>query len=103
MVRYKFQGDFAKHYGADEVIYTKGLEKSKLYKKIVEMTGGEVLKPVLGKPVVVGGADIVFECVGSDDSIDDALRLTKQGGKTVFVGLVGITKKWIGPLSGLKN
>jgi threonine 3-dehydrogenase len=93
LARYKFQGDFAKHYGADEVIYTKGLDKSKLYKKIVEMTGGEVLKPVLGKPVIVGGADVVFECVGSDDSIDDALRLTKQGGKTVLVGLVGTTKK----------
>lgn len=93
LARYKFQGDFAKHYGADEVIYTKGMNKWDLYSKIVEITGGKVLKAILGKPVVVGGADIVFECVGTDDSIDDALRLTKQGGKTVLVGLAGVTKK----------
>lgn len=93
LAKYKFQGDFAKHYGADEVIYTKGMSKWDLYSKIVEITGGKVLKAILGKPVVVGGADIVFECVGTDDSIDDALRLTKQGGKTVLVGLAGVTKK----------
>lgn len=93
LARYKFQGEFAKYYGADEIIYTKGMNKWDLYSKVVELTGGKVLKAILGKPVVVGGADMVFECVGTDDSIDDALRLTRQGGKTVLVGLAGTTKK----------
>ncbi len=93
LARYKFQGEFAKHYGADEVIYTKSLNKWELYKKVAELTSAKVLKPLLGKPVMVGGADLVFECVGSDDSIDDALRFTKQGGTTVLVGLAGVTKK----------
>ncbi|HOJ92378.1 MAG TPA: alcohol dehydrogenase catalytic domain-containing protein [Dictyoglomaceae bacterium] len=92
LARYKFQGELAKYYGADEVIYTKGLDTYTLYEKVAEVTSAKVLKPILGKPVMIGGADVVYECVGSDSSIDDALRFTKQGGKLVLVGLVGVTK-----------
>jgi len=93
LARYKYQGEFAKHYGASEVIYSKGLSKKELYKKVADEVGGEMLQPILGKPILVGGADVVFECVGTDDSIDDALRFTNMGGKLVMVGLVGETKK----------
>ncbi|MFN3699097.1 MAG: zinc-binding dehydrogenase, partial [Dictyoglomus sp.] len=93
LARYKFQGEFVKHYGADDVIYTKEMSTWDIYKKVAEVTNGKVLKALLGKPVMVGGADVVFECVGSDNSIDDALRFTKEGGKTVLVGLAGMTKK----------
>jgi threonine dehydrogenase-like Zn-dependent dehydrogenase len=93
LARYKFQGEIAKNYGADEVIYTKGLDTYKLYSRVLDFTGGKILKSILGKPMVVGGADLVFECVGSDSSVDDALRLTKEGGKIVLIGLLGFTKK----------
>ncbi|MCX7846402.1 MAG: alcohol dehydrogenase catalytic domain-containing protein [Dictyoglomaceae bacterium] len=93
LARYKFQGELAKYYGADEIIYTKNLDTYSLYKKVAELTHGEVLKTLLGKPNFVGGGDVVFECVGTDDSVDDALRFTKAGGRLVLVGLIGETKK----------
>jgi threonine dehydrogenase-like Zn-dependent dehydrogenase len=41
----------------------------------------------------VGGADIVYECVGNEGSIDDALRFTRGGGTVVLVGLAAIPKR----------
>jgi threonine dehydrogenase-like Zn-dependent dehydrogenase len=37
----------------------------------------------------MGGADRVFECVGSPRTIEDALRLTKPGGGVALVGMPG--------------
>ncbi len=77
------------HYGADEVIY---LRSGDLYDAVAEQTGARVYKPILGKRMLMGGADVVFECVGSDNSIDDALRFAGEGGKVVLVGLAGLAK-----------
>jgi threonine dehydrogenase-like Zn-dependent dehydrogenase len=89
LAKYDFQGELAKKYGADEVIYNRG----DYYKVINDSLGGKLYKPVLGKRVIVGGADLVFECIGSEESIDDALRFTKSGGKVVLVGLATIPKR----------
>jgi len=45
-------------------------------------------KPILEKkPLLVGGgADMIYECVGLPNTIEDALRLTKTGGKLVLIG-----------------
>jgi len=47
---------------------------------------------MVGKRIVQGGADVVFECVGSSTSIDDALRFTRSGGRMVLVGLAAFPK-----------
>ncbi|QIN83604.1 zinc-binding dehydrogenase [Rubrobacter tropicus] len=68
--------------GADEVVHPK-----QTYSDLPEMLGTEALKPELGKPVVMGGADNVLECVGSSGTMEDALRLTRPGGKVALVGM----------------
>jgi threonine dehydrogenase-like Zn-dependent dehydrogenase len=80
----------ARRLGADEVIY---LREGDHFQAVAEATGGKLYKPVLGKKVLVGGADIVYECVGSESSIDDALRFTHSGGTVVLVGLAAIPKR----------
>jgi len=70
--------------GADEVVHPK-----QMYSGLPQMLGTEALKPELGKPVVVGGAEKVFECVGSSGTMEDALRLTKPGGEVALVGMPG--------------
>lgn len=47
---------------------------------------------------LVGGADVVFDCVGSAASIDDALRIVRPGGRIVLVGMAGVTKIDLTPL-----
>ncbi len=62
------------------------------FEELAEIFGAKVHRPILGKKIVLGGADITFECVGSDSSIDDCLRLTRNGGKVVLVGVPGIAR-----------
>jgi threonine dehydrogenase-like Zn-dependent dehydrogenase len=83
--KYPFQGELARRYGADEVIYwDKG---GKYYTAIADLVGGKLFQPVLGKPVMIGGADVAYDCVGSEVSIRDALWLTRAGGTIVQIGL----------------
>lgn len=100
--RYPFQGNMAYRCGADEVIYP---DQGDLLNVFASGNDDRVYQPVLGKPVLVGGADIVFECVGTASSIDSSLRLTRGGGKVILVGLAsnpkGIdwTPIWLNELS----
>ncbi|MCJ7825129.1 MAG: zinc-binding dehydrogenase [Anaerolineales bacterium] len=89
VAKYPFQGELAQHYGADEIIY---LRDGDVYEAVAERTGARLYKPILGKRMMMGGADVVFECVGSDSSVDDALRFAGEGGKVVLVGLTGVAK-----------
>jgi len=68
--------------GADEVVHPK-----ETYKTLPAMLGTEAYKPEIGKPVVVGGAHRVFECVGSSGTVEDAVRLARPGGEVVLVGM----------------
>jgi len=90
VAKYPFQGEMARRFGADEVIY---LREGDYFQAVAEATGGKLYKPVLGKRVLVGGADIVYGCVGSEGSIDDALRFTRSGGTVVLMGLAAIPKR----------
>lgn len=89
VARYPFQADAARKLGATEIINGKG----DYYKEIAERTGGQVLQPVIGKRIVNGGGvDVTYECVGSDDALDDCMRLTRGRGRVVLVGVPGIAK-----------
>ena len=70
--------------GADVVVHPK-----ETYTAVPKMLGTEAYKPELGKPVVTGGADRVYECVGSPGTMEDAVRLTKPGGEATLVGMPG--------------
>ena len=70
--------------GADEVVHPK-----EVYESLPAMLGTERYKPELGKPVVMGGADKVFECVGAAGTMEDAVRLARPGGEVALVGMPG--------------
>ena len=90
LAKYPFQEEAARRYGANQVIR---LERGGgHYEKLAEALGATLHKPLLGKQAMVGGADLVFDCVGSGDSIDDALRFTRSGGKMVLMGLAAFPK-----------
>ena len=85
LVKYPFQGELAWRYGADEVVYWD--KRGKYYNSIAELVGGKLFQPILGKPVMIGGVDVTYDCVGSEVSIRDALWLTRAGGTIVQIGL----------------
>jgi threonine dehydrogenase-like Zn-dependent dehydrogenase len=90
LAKYPFQGEMIQHYGADQVIYlTRG---DGHYEELAQALESRLYKPLLGKQVMVGGAGLVFDCVGSGDSLDDALRFTHSGGRVILVGLAAVPK-----------
>ncbi len=86
VAKYPHQERLATDFGADVV-----LKPGKtLYDKVLELYGAQKHQPELGRPIFVGGAEVVFDCVGSSTSIDDALRFTRAQGTTVLVGMPAI-------------
>src|SRR3990170_1105303 len=85
--RYANQAEAAQRLDATEV-----LRGGDLYAQVAERTGAKVLQATIGKRVVEGGVERVYECTGNDDSLDDANRLARSGGKVVLVGIPAIAK-----------
>ena len=88
--RYGFQAEAARKLGASRVIL--GSHNNGFYNEIAQWSNGIVKHPIIGKPLVIGGVDATFECVGSSRSLDDAMRLTRNGGRVILVGEAGVVK-----------
>ena len=84
--RHTFQAEAARRLGATEII------TGDLYEAVAGHTNARLKKPIIGKRVMIGGADLTYECVGSDGTLDDALRLTRSGGRVAVVGVPGIAE-----------
>lgn len=90
LVKYPFQGEMATRLGADEIVRLRRGDGH--YPAIAGLTAGTLRRPMLGKRVLIGGADLTIECVGASRSVDDALHLTRPGGRVVLLGLAAIAK-----------
>lgn len=88
LAKHPFQEEVIKRYGADKVIHLR----RDYWQELAQALGATIRQPLLGKPAVVGGADIVYDCVGSGTSLDDGLHFTHSGGKMVLVGSAGTLK-----------
>ena len=84
IARYPHQAEIARGFGADEVIMQKQVDD--LYAEIARLTDAQVLKPMIGPRFLNGGPDLVFDCVGHRETIDDAIRVTRAGGRIVIIG-----------------
>jgi L-iditol 2-dehydrogenase len=94
LARYPVQAKMAASLGATEVISER--DPKILYERVANTTGGSLFKPLFSKQVLYGnqGPDIIFDCVASEASVDDDLRLVRSNGKVVLVGMgFNITKK----------
>jgi len=90
LVKHPFQGAMAQRMGADQIV-TIGRGDAHL-PALAELTGGTLRRTLLGGRVLIGGADLTIECVGSSRSLNDALRLTRPGGRVVVLGMAAIPR-----------
>jgi len=88
LAKHSFQEKVVKTYGADQVIHLR----RNYSQELAQTLGATLRRPLLGKPVVIGGADIVYDCVGNGTSLDDGLHFTRSGGKMVLVGSAAMPK-----------
>ena len=104
VARHDHQRQHALALGADELLDSRGSTRGR-YASWAKALDAEVFDPELGKPTVMGGASVVFDCVASAQSIDDGLRFTRSAGTFVLVGMPGIpsgvdwTPLWFGELT----
>lgn len=89
VARHRQQAEMARRLSADEVVIGRG---PALDGALAQVLDARLHRPILGRPVPVGGAHVTFECVGSPRSIEDALRFTRAGGRVVLVGLASVPR-----------
>ena len=92
--RWEHQGEWALRLGATERVPTGRA----LYEEIARRTDGRCHPTDLGPPILVGGVGLVYDCVASARSIDQAIRLVRPRGRLVLVGMPGIPRgvDWTG-------
>ena len=49
----------------------------------------QLLRPLMGAPVFSDGFDVVYDCIGTEASLRDSLRVTRHGGTLVLLGAAG--------------
>jgi threonine dehydrogenase-like Zn-dependent dehydrogenase len=84
-----YQAQAARALGASETL-TPGKD---LLDRICALTGARRHKPVIGRPVLTGGFDLIYDCIGSRDSVQDALSFAASQGTIVLVGGAGQVDK----------
>ena len=82
LARHAFQAEHALRLGADRVVYAR----DDYLLELAEAGRGRLLKPIIGRPVGVGGFDRTFICIGGARATDDAMRVTRAGGTLVLMG-----------------
>ncbi len=98
------QGEKLRLAGADESLITAGKNRGPALERIARLVGGTRVKAPLGNDTIVGGADVVYDCVGTGRSLTDAMKLCRARGTVVAVGtsqisLLDTTPMWFNELS----
>ena len=86
IAKHPTQRDLARKLGADQVI-----SPSEVFQRVRFATGARRLDG-MNRALLLGGADVTFECVGRADSLNDAVRFTREGGTLIVVGMPGEEK-----------
>jgi threonine dehydrogenase-like Zn-dependent dehydrogenase len=87
IAKYPHQQALARRLGADVVLPPRDMHDG-----LVTLLGARAFQPELGGRVLVGGADVTFDCVGSSRTLDDALRFTRHHGSVILVGMPAIPR-----------
>lgn len=82
LARYKFQARVAEKYGA--VVIDEG---PGLYRRMAETTGARYVRGHFRNEILLGGFDRVYDTIGNDATLHNALRWARGGGCVVLVGI----------------
>lgn len=95
MARYPHQAEMARRLGAHEVI-----TQEDPYVATARITDGKLYTGQFRNRMILGGFDVVYDCIGSDKTLQDSLRWARAGGTVVLAGVnlkpmhVDLTPVW---------
>jgi threonine dehydrogenase-like Zn-dependent dehydrogenase len=82
IARHKHQSEMAYRLGAHEVVAGEDG-----YQATARITGAKLYEGMFGNRMLLGGFDVVYDCVGSAKTLQDSLRWTRAGGAVVLAGV----------------
>jgi L-iditol 2-dehydrogenase len=84
LARHPLQVEMAERLGADALVRGE--------REAADSVGARAFRALTGETVYSGGFPLVFDCVGSRQTLDLALRLTAPRGRVVILGGPGIVR-----------
>ena len=96
IARYPHQATMATRLGANRIIE----REEDPYEAAAAITGAKLYEGMFGNRMLLGGFDVIYDCVGSARTTTDSLRLARAGGAVVMVGIkfaplkVDLTPVW---------
>jgi threonine dehydrogenase-like Zn-dependent dehydrogenase len=82
LARHDHQAEAARRFGADAI-----LRGGDIYAQAAGITRAKHYRAPLHRGMLLGGFDVVYDCVSSADTITDGLRWVRAGGTVVLVGI----------------
>ncbi len=82
LARHAFQVEQATRMGAAHILYPQDS-----YAGVQQATGAHLYKGMLGNTMLLGGYDVVYDTIGTQRTLHDALRWTRADGAVVLIGL----------------
>ncbi len=82
MARHPQQVEMARRLGADELILHEDP-----YAATARVTGGRLYAGGFGSRMILGGFDVIYDCVGTGRTVQDSLRWARAGGAVVLAGI----------------
>ncbi len=85
VAKYEFQRRLAEKLGATAVLSPR--PETELIAAIARLTGARSYRPMRGQPVLMGGVQRVYDCIGNAGTIETSLRICDARGTVVIIGV----------------
>ncbi len=85
VARHRFQADMAHGLGAHDVV--RAGTTRELVTALASLSGERVIKPRFGPPWLHGGLDVVYDTVGSAETLSAGIRVARPRARIVITGV----------------
>ncbi|MBN1347415.1 MAG: alcohol dehydrogenase catalytic domain-containing protein [Phycisphaerae bacterium] len=105
IARYPHQEELGRRFGAADVIRSKrGEKKADRYQEVADRVGGKRFDAMFGNQALSGGYDVVYDCIGTGESLTDAMKFVHGRGTVVecatpTITVVDTTPLWFAEVS----
>lgn len=83
--RYPHQEEWVRKMGAQHVIRTK--RPVEIIEKIAEIAETKIYKPWNGKPMLMNGVNVIYDTIGSPETLEIDVRVAQPRAKVVISGV----------------
>lgn len=99
LARHDQQAEMMQRFGSDQTVRVcRSDGQGQRYRQMARHIGATVVPSMFGHQAFIGGFDVVYDCVGTGQTLTDAMKFARPGGTVVEVGTSQITLVDTAPL-----